>query len=194
MGALKPLLPFGPTTVIESCIEYLRAAGVDPIIIVVGPRGEEIRQHLENADVVLVENPDHFGKMTSSIACGVSKLPPASRAVMITPADLPAIPSQVVFQLINEWRNGHLLVKPTWEDRGGHPILVDLSFKEDLLELDPELGLKSLFESHVDQVKRLPVDSRYIARDIDTWDDYAALHQEVFGTWPPSLPGSARTE
>jgi hypothetical protein len=30
------------------------------------------------------------------------------------------------------------------------------------------------------------VNSPYIARDMDTWDDYHALHEEIFGV-PPDL-------
>jgi CTP:molybdopterin cytidylyltransferase MocA len=64
-------------------------------------------------------------------------------------------------------------------------VLVDLSFRNELLGLDPNGGLKAFFSVHQDQVRRVPVDSNYIARDMDTWDDYRALHQDVFGVPPP---------
>src|SRR6266446_2351457 len=47
MGAFKPLLPFGETTVIESCISSLRAADVQDIIVVVGHRARDIREKLK---------------------------------------------------------------------------------------------------------------------------------------------------
>lgn len=186
MGAFKPLLPFGDTTVVDSCIELLRAAGVETLVVVLGYRAEELRRHLKNSEVLFAVNPDPDGEMSSSIACGVRELPRDTKAVIITPVDHPAVPSEVVSLLTDEWRKGHRLVKPTWEGRGGHPVLLDLSFRDELLRLDPNRGLKSLFGSHIDQVKRLPVDSNYIARDIDTWDDYAALHRDVFGCLPAS--------
>jgi CTP:molybdopterin cytidylyltransferase MocA len=105
--------------------------------------------------------------------------------VIITPADHAAVPPEVVAQLITEWKNGALLVKPTWNGRGGHPVLIDLSFRDELLALDAPAGLKSFFDAHRDQVRRVPVNSNYIARDMDTWDDYRALHREVFGVPPP---------
>jgi molybdenum cofactor cytidylyltransferase len=46
MGAFKPLLPFGARTVIETCIDNLRAAGVTEIVVVVGHRGAEVRARL----------------------------------------------------------------------------------------------------------------------------------------------------
>lgn len=186
MGAFKPLLPFGETTVIESCLRNLRRGGVETIVVVLGHRREELQERLELSGVLFAVNPDPDGEMSDSIAFGVRKLPLDSKAVLITPADYPAAPAGVISQLIGEWQKGHLLVKPTWQERGGHPVLVDLKFRNQLLNLDPELGLKTLFDAHMDQVKRLPVNSNYIARDIDTWEDYAALHREVFGFLPPS--------
>ena len=43
MGAFKPLLPFGETTVIHSCIDNLREAGVEDIVFVLGHRAEELQ-------------------------------------------------------------------------------------------------------------------------------------------------------
>ncbi len=194
MGAFKPLLPFGETTVIESCLQNLRLAGVETIVVVLGHRGEELREHLEMSGVLFAVNPNHDGEMSDSIASGVRELPLESKAILITPADYPAVPAGVISQLIVEWNGGHLLVKPTWQGRGGHPVLVDLSFRKQLLNLDSRLGMKALFDTHLDQVKRLPVNSNYIARDLDTWEDYAALHWEVFGLLPPATVNSAGAE
>ena len=49
-------------------------------------------------------------------------------------------------------------------------------------------GLKSFFRDHQAQINRVEVNSNYIARDMDTWDDYVALHREVFGDAAPELP------
>jgi CTP:molybdopterin cytidylyltransferase MocA len=77
---------------------------------------------------------------------------------------------------------------PTWNGRGGHPVLVDLSFKPELLSLDASGGLRSLFDAHQTAVARIPVDSPFIARDMDTWDDYLTLHQQFTGKPAPERP------
>src|SRR5882724_720118 len=194
MGAFKPLLPFGPTTIIETCIENLRGGGVETVIVVLGrgTRAEELKQHLKNARVSFAINPDPQSQMSASIACGVRKLPEGTRAVIINPADHAAVPGEVVELLISQWKKGARLVKPTWNERGGHPVLVDLGFRDELLSLNPDGGLKTFFSIHQAQVKRVPVNSNYIARDMDTWDDYRALHREVFGVPPPALPSQDR--
>jgi molybdenum cofactor cytidylyltransferase len=190
MGAFKPLLPFGQKTVIETCIQHLRDGGIDSVVVVLGSgaQADKLQQHLKNSSVTFASNPDPASEMSASIACGVRALPEESQAVIITPADHPAVPSEVVVRLVSEWKKGARLVVPTWNGRGGHPVLVDLGFREELVGLDAARGLKGLFEDQQDQVSRIAVNSNYIARDMDTWDDYAALHEEVFGVPPPDQP------
>lgn len=185
MGAFKPLLPFGKQTVIESCIKYLTEGGADSVVVVLGHRADDIRRKLVDLDVSFAINPDPTSDMTASIAAGVRVLPESTRAIMIAPADYPAIPAPVVATLIAEWSNGFRLVKPTTAGHGGHPVLIDSTLRDELQNLDPTIGLKSLFARYQTEVKRVEVTSPFIARDIDTWDDYLTLCSEIFGKAAP---------
>jgi molybdenum cofactor cytidylyltransferase len=187
MRAFKPLLPFGNKTVIEACVDYLHEGGIETIVVVVGHRAQEIQEQLQGTLVSFALNPDPTSEMDASIACGVSQLSDQVNATLIALVDHPAIPADVVERLLVEWRNGGRLAIPTFGGRGGHPVLVDLSLREELLSLDPARGLKALFEAHRSEVRRVSVDSPYIARDMDTWDDYRTLYQEVFGKQPPEF-------
>ena len=183
MGAFKPLLPFGNKTVIECCLDYLREGGVGEIVVVVGHRADEIHQKISG--VTFAVNPDPDSEMGASIAAGVRELPESAQATLIALVDYPAVPASVVSTLLQTWQRGARLAIPTWQGRGGHPVLVDLSFKTDLLNLPASGGLRALFDAHSNEVKRVPVDSPFIARDMDTWDDYTALHLEVTGRPAP---------
>ena len=187
MGAFKPLLPFGNQTVIEACIDYLHRGGVETIVVVLGHRAAEVQERIQNPVIRFSFNPDPQSEMNASIRAGVEKIPLGSKATFVALADHPAVPPTVVSQVIDAWQNGAKLVIPTWQNRGGHPVLVDLQYRAELQNLDPNLGLKGLFRAHPNGLQRLPVDSPFIARDMDTWDDYVALYTEVFGAPPPSL-------
>jgi molybdenum cofactor cytidylyltransferase len=191
MGAFKPLLPFGPKTVIETCIDYLRSSGLETVIVVLGHRAEDLKKHLKNSRVTFALNPDPRSEMSASIGYGLSRLPGTAKAVIIAPVDHPAVPDEVVATLVDQWKKGAQLVVPTWNGRGGHPVLVDLRFRDELFKLNSGRGLKALFDVHQAQVKRVAVSSPHIARDMDTWDDYRSLHQDVFGV-PPSEPDSEK--
>jgi len=186
MGAFKPFLPFGPKTVIESCIDAMRDAGVLTVIVVVSAdRAAEVQEYLQGSNVVFAVNPDAASEMSASVALGVSAVPDQTKAVLILPVDHAAVPAEAISTVIDEWQTGAVLIKPVIGERGGHPVLVDLRFRNELLNLNPAQGLKGLFDAHKSQVARVPVHSNYVARDMDTWDDYRALHEDLFGEPPP---------
>ena len=187
MGAFKPLLPFGETTVIESCLRNLRAAHVDDLVIVVGHRGDEIRQFLKDADVRFATNRDPDGPMAASIALGITEIKPPAPAILITPVDHPAVEAETITTIVDAWRRGAKLIQPEYHGRGGHPVLIDAGYRHELPHLDPTNGLRGFFLAHREEVLRLPVESPYVARDLDTWEDYVALHEQVFERAPRKI-------
>jgi CTP:molybdopterin cytidylyltransferase MocA len=188
MGAFKPLLPFGGKTVVECCVDNVRAAGIEDIVVVIGHRAEEVCRQLEHCQVRFALNSDHGSEMGVSIARGIEQLDDRAKAVLIALVDHPAVLPETMNLLINEWqRTGARLAQPEHHGRGGHPVLIDLVYREELLHLDPQLGLRGLFDRNRDEVRRVPVDSPFVARDIDTWEDYCRLHEDVFGVPPPEI-------
>jgi CTP:molybdopterin cytidylyltransferase MocA len=186
MGAFKPLLPFGDRTVVECCVRYLIEGGAERVVVVVGHRQEEMRASLSHLPVGIAVNADAESEMGVSIARGVEQLSMETKAILIALVDQPAIPPEVPQALINEWRQtGARLVVPSHAGSGGHPVLLDSTLREELLNLDREQGLRALFDAHRAEVVRVPVASPYIARDMDTWDDYSSLYEEVFAASPP---------
>ena len=184
MGAFKPLLPFGDRTVIECCIDNLRGAEIDDIVVVVGHRAEDIREQLRNSQVSFAVNPDPDSEMSASIALGLKQVSSNARSLLLALVDHPAVPPEVIRNLIEEWKRGAMLVQPEHGGRGGHPVLIDMAYRDELLVLDPAQGLRVLFATHREKVRRVPVESPYVARDMDTWEDYRRLHRDVFGSTP----------
>ena len=187
MGAFKPLLPFGGSTVVDSCIANLRAASVDELVVVVGHRAEEVREHLKNANVAFALNDDPASEMSVSIARGVEQLSNEANALLIALVDHPAVSGETIKGIVDAWFRGAQFVQPEFNGRGGHPVLIDLKYRHGLLHLDPQRGLRALFDIHRDQVRRLPVDSPFVARDMDTWEDYVQLHRDAFGQPPRTV-------
>jgi molybdenum cofactor cytidylyltransferase len=186
MGAFKPLLPFGAGTVAGACVESLRAGGAGDVVVVVGHRAEEVRAALEGVPGVrFAFNEEAGSEMGVSVARGVEALPAGTGAALVALVDQPAVPSAEVARLVAaRRRTGARLIIPTWEGRGGHPVLVDLAFRAELLGLVARRGLRALFDAHRAEVLRLPAASPFVARDMDTWEDYLALHREIFGEEP----------
>src|SRR5437764_13185351 len=100
MGAFKPLLPFGDSTVVDSCIANLRDASVDEIIVVVGHRADEVREHLQNVNVTFALNDDPQSEMSVSIARGVEHVSSDANPLLIALVDHPAASSCTVKTII----------------------------------------------------------------------------------------------
>jgi len=181
MGAFKPLLPFGDVTVIETCINNLHGADVNDIIVVVGHRANEIQKHLESYELRFALNPDSESEMGESIRRGLEHISENAKCLLVALVDHPGVSSATIKAIVAAWQRGARLVQPQHGGRGGHPVLIDLSYRNELLNLDPRTGLRSFFDTHRTEVLRLPVESPYVARDMDTWEDYLALHAEVSG-------------
>jgi len=193
MGAFKPLLPFGDRTVIEACVTTFREAGVEEIIVVLGHRADDVREQLRSYQITFAVNPDPDSEMSTSIAKGIDRVSPDAKAALISPADLPAVPAETIKSICDEWRRtGTRLIQPEHAGRGGHPVLVDLAYRDELMHLAPRTGLRSLFDRHRQTVRRLPVSSPFVARDVDTWEDYCDLHLAVFGCKPEQIEVGSR--
>ncbi|HYJ46247.1 MAG TPA: nucleotidyltransferase family protein [Pyrinomonadaceae bacterium] len=182
MGAFKPLLPFGSRSVVEACVSNLLEGGVGEVVVVVGHRAAEVQDRLAHLPVRFAVNNDSESEMGVSIARGIEQVAADAEALLLALVDQPAVPPEVITFLVAEReRTRARLLVPIHEGRGGHPVLLDLSLREELLNLDRERGLRGLFDAHREEVLRVVVTSPYVARDMDRWDDYRALYREVFG-------------
>jgi molybdenum cofactor cytidylyltransferase len=188
MGAYKPLLPFGDRTIIETCLLNFSRAGINNFIVVLSAhKAGEVQARLQHLQVSFAVNEDAGSEMSASIARGVEQLPSDTKAFFIALADQPAVSPLVIEKLLDERKRTRArIVAPEYGGRGGHPVLIDASLREELLHLNSERGLRALFDAHQDEVRRVAVDTPYVLRDVDTWEDYRALHTEVFGA-PPSI-------
>ena len=188
MGAFKPLLPFGGSSVVAHCLSNLEAAGVARTVVVIGHRAEEMRVHLQDRPVLLAYNSETGSALGVSIARGIECLPADTRAILICLVDQPAVPPEAIRVLCEAWAEGRgRLLIPTYQGRGGHPVVIDAAFKDELLTLDESGGLRGFLAAQQSEVRRVPVNSPYVCRDMDTWADYEALHLDVYGVLPTQV-------
>src|SRR5207249_7948137 len=133
-------------TVIETCLTNLREADVEEIVVVVGHRAEAIREQLKHHPVKFALNSNPDTGMSVSIARGMDLVSQDAEAVLIAPADHPAVPPEIIRLLIDEWVGSSArLIQPEHEGKGGHPVLIDLAYRDELMRLDPRTGLRAFF-------------------------------------------------
>jgi molybdenum cofactor cytidylyltransferase len=173
MGDFKQLLPFQGKTFVECCVDNLLAAGLDDIIVVTGHRHAEIEQALASRQIKLAFNGDYRAGMSSSIQCGVRALDEKTSAILIALADQPQIHSSLISKIIAAHQAERpLIIVPVYDNRRGHPIILDARLRHEILAIDPRQGLRQLVQAHTDQTLYLQMASDSILLDFDYPQDY----------------------
>jgi molybdenum cofactor cytidylyltransferase len=174
MGAHKQLLPLAGTTVIGHIVDQLLRSKLDEVYVVVGHEAERIRQALRGRPVCIVANPDYAkSDMLASIRCGLRVLPQACRAILVALGDQPAVTSELIDAMIESFATcGKGIVVPVYKGKRGHPLLVDVRYRDEILTGYDQVGLRGLLRAHMEDIFPLAVpDARPLA-DMDCPQDY----------------------
>jgi len=173
MGSQKLLLPFGDSTIIETVIDNVLHSSINHIMVVLGPGHEEILHVIGDRPLKFCHNIEHEKGMLSSIICGIRALPSDAVSALIFLGDQPGIPPAVVNSVINAYNEELFgIVIPVHDNRRGHPLLVDMKYREEVEKLDLEEGLRALRHQFPQDVLEVEVDEPGILVDIDTREDY----------------------
>ena len=180
MGRSKALLqvPHTSKTFVAQIAATLLAGGVPDAIVVGRPDDEALRVEVERlqASVRFVENrAADLGGQLSSVIAGLNAADhPGTRAILVTPVDLPLITAPTVAALLTAFGEGTApVVRATHRGRHGHPVVFGRAVFAALRHADPALGAKAVLRENF--VADVEVDDGGVLRDIDTPEDYERL-------------------
>ncbi|MDH5466802.1 MAG: nucleotidyltransferase family protein [Candidatus Aminicenantes bacterium] len=173
MGEPKMLLPFGGKTIIEAVAESVVSSEANGFLIVLGAEREKIKEKIKDYGIRSVFNPDFQSGMLSSVKCGFKAVPEGTRAVLVVLGDQPRISSGIINQLIEAYKKtGKGIVLPVFERERGHPVIIDMKYKEEVENLRPDIGLRGTVYSHPEDILEVEVDTPAVIQDIDYESDY----------------------
>ena len=173
MGAFKPLLLFGATSILQQILWTMRNAGVGTLRVVVGSNAHLVIPILDRDGVQWAMNDRYAEGMYSSVQTGVQDLPTAVAAFFLMPGDMPLVRGETLARLIAEWdeRPGGILY-PCHAGRRGHPPLIAGTYIPEILRETPPGGLRTLLGRHAAEAREIPCDDPGILQDLDTPDAY----------------------
>jgi molybdenum cofactor cytidylyltransferase len=180
MGQPKPLLPWGDLPLIQFQLASLSEASASPIVVVLGHNAEDIAPYVESSPTLqTVINPDYAEGKTTSIRLGVSQVRDDVDGILLLAVDQPR-PADLVRRVIEEHlRSGALITHPTYNRRGGHPIIFAGSLKGELLAITEEQqGIREVVGHHQDSIRTVEVESPIARVDLNTMDDYESALRE----------------
>jgi len=177
MGQPKALLKFGERSNIENLLDEYLSSQLDKIIVVTGFNGESLKKFIEkktkDKKLKIVINEHYNLGMFSSIQKGIAEI--SRGGILIGIVDNPFTNSTVIGELIENFSGGEIVI-PDYHGKGGHPVIIPFSLREEILNANPEkTSLKDIFSCHLDMVKRIKFEDQTITFDMDTDEDYNRL-------------------
>ncbi len=172
MGRPKQLLPIRDRIAIEMAIENLLTSPVSEVIVVLGYRANEIAKRISWLPVRIVINTDYTRGMSSSVKAGLRAVSDMAEGVLFALGDQPFVTSMVIDKLVSAFSQGAFIVLPVYQGRSGHPVILDIKYRPDILEMDETLGLRQVIRKYSGDIQRVEVDSPAVLMDMDQMEEY----------------------
>lgn len=178
MGAFKPLLPCGDSTVIETAIDSVLSY-VATAAVVVGHQGDKLSEALSERfgdHLTIVTNPDYASTdMLRSVQLGLWAIGECD-AFFLLPADMPLIAPQVYDALTAAFDDTADVIYPVFDSRRGHPPLISGRLIPAIRRFDGDGGLRAILRNCA--AKEVVISDEGILTDLDTPRDYEILRMK----------------
>lgn len=176
MGEFKPLLGLGNSKVVKVAIKSFQRAGIENITVVVGHRGNEVIEELKDEKIDIVINNNYEEGMYSSVVAGVSKLKPHSKGFFMLPVDNPLVREKTITDIIAKFNEDNYdIVYPTFNGKRGHPPLININLKEEIILNNMDGGLRNLLKLHEEKAAEIGTYDMGSIMDMDRPEDYEVI-------------------
>lgn len=177
-GEIKQLLPWKNKNIINTVVETAALAGLDPILVVLGANAGLIQASLDNETIQVVTNPDWDKGQSTSLKAGVTAIRHTVDGVLFLLCDQPHLTVNLVDAVVEEGLRSGKVVTPIIDDRRANPVYFPASCFPLFDTLEGDAGGRQIISACPHTT--LPWLDDWMARDIDTSEDYRAL-RDHFG-------------
>ena len=149
MGKNKLFLRLGGSTVLRRAVGTAEAAGLEPVLVVLGHESERARAELADLSCTAVLNSDYARGMNTSLRAGISAVPEDAVAAVVLLADMPLVTAEMVRELVDRWRASSApLALSLYGDVVAPPILYAKSLFPELRALEADACGKRVIQQH----------------------------------------------
>jgi molybdenum cofactor cytidylyltransferase len=188
LGRPKQTLPLGGTTLLGWVVREAEDAGqLDRVVVVVGGAADDVVPQLPLRRATVVRNEAYRTGSASSLLAGLAAAGADPAGVVVLLGDMPGVDATVIDTVARAWR-----ARPTWAalteyDEGAlaHPLVLSADAFPALRPLHGDKAVWKVLDAEPeDRVGRIRV-ARPLPRDVDTWDDYRAVLEDLGPDTPP---------
>ncbi|HZA13180.1 MAG TPA: nucleotidyltransferase family protein [Myxococcaceae bacterium] len=181
MGTNKLLLRFGEETVLRRSVRCAIAAGLDPVLVILGFEAERVRTQLDALPCRALVNPEWALGMNASLRAGIAAVPPEAPAGVVALADMPRVTPEMIAALVERYRgSGSVVVASDYQGILAPPTLFDRRLFAELQEREGEGCGRRVVERHLAEVSRVGCPPSALS-DLDRSADY----QRLLAEFPP---------
>lgn len=191
-GRPKAALQIGGHSLLERLVDALRAAGIEPIRIVLGPYTETLLPLAQRCGLQVLAHGRPETRLIDSQrlalqahlaqgqAQGRERSPAPAQApdLLLVLADLPWLQADHVRALLERWQRRAPDIEaqmPLVAGVRGHPVLLSWRAVGQIAALPPEAGIRDWLKAHPGLVAPFVSQQRAYVTDLDTPADLAAL-------------------
>jgi molybdenum cofactor cytidylyltransferase len=173
MGQPKMLMPWGESTVLQTVIATIQAAGIMEIHVVTGGARRQVEALVGRSAQTIFNEEYAKGEMLSSIQTGLKVQLSGTTATLICLGDQPQLREGIVRKVCETFVNSHApIVVPSYQMHRGHPWLAARPLWDELMKMKAPLTARNFLQKYSDQIIYVEIDTATILEDLDTPEDY----------------------
>ncbi len=155
----------------HSIINILESS-IDELIIITGYQNDILEKLInKNKKIKIIFNNDFKSGMASSIKMGIKNLSRKTQAFFICLADMPLVNKNIYNELIKNVNNNEIII-PTYKKQQGNPILFSINMKDEIMNVNGDLGAKEILKRNKEKIFSLEVKDLGILKNYNTLDSF----------------------
>jgi molybdenum cofactor cytidylyltransferase len=172
-GGAKQLADVGGRPLLAHAVgAMLAVAAIDPVVVVLGARAEEVRAGVDMGRASVVVAEDWASGQSASLRAGLRALGDVGAAV-VTLGDMPFVTPAVIAGVLQYDPGRFDAVRATYHGHPGHPVLLGRPLLERAGELEGDVGFRDLLAGA--RVREFECGDLCDPVDIDTREELASI-------------------
>lgn len=178
MGENKLLLDFCGKPLVEWVIENVSSIGFKKIILVY--KDKEVLKIAKRYKVDAIYNKNSYLGQSESIKVALENIKISSDCYMFFTGDQPLLKKDTIEKIINKFYKKGGIVIPRVCGKNKSPTIFSSCFKEELLNIEGDVGGRVVIKNNLDKVSFVDFDSDVDFFDVDTKEELEYLRRRYY--------------
>ncbi|HIE38574.1 MAG TPA: hypothetical protein EYP77_05830, partial [Anaerolineae bacterium] len=193
LGRPKQLLEWQSKPMVAHVADIALAAGLAPVVVVLGHAAKEVRAALAARPVQTAMNWRWKEGLSTSVQVGLAMLPPDIDGAIFLQCDQPLVPADLLRRLVARFEEtGAPIVHPTHRGQRATPVLFARPLFPELAAVTGDRGGRVLLDRYANDIAVVEVEDPRLLVDIDTPEDYRRLLEMRDSNLPSAIPNLHR--